>query len=52
MDVREHTIAAALEDPRFPPVQPKELSQIEVEVSRLTVHSDSNIGMQMICLRS
>lgn len=36
-DVREHAIAAALEDPRFPPVQPKELEQIEIEVSRLTV---------------
>lgn len=36
-DVREHAIAAALEDPRFPPVTPSELSQIEVEVSRLTV---------------
>lgn len=38
-DVREHAIAAALEDPRFPPVQPKELNQIEIEVSRLTVPS-------------
>jgi len=37
MDVREHAIAAALEDPRFPPVQPKELGQIEIEVSRLTI---------------
>src|ERR1700690_3845399 len=37
MDVREHAIAAALEDPRFPPVQPKEVDQIEIEVSRLTV---------------
>jgi len=37
MDVREHAIAAALEDPRFPPVQSKELDQIEIEVSRLTV---------------
>src|SRR5581483_2329641 len=36
-DVREHAIAAALEDPRFPPVTPSELDQIEVEVSRLTV---------------
>jgi AmmeMemoRadiSam system protein A len=35
-DVREHTVAAALEDFRFPPVQPDELPQIEVEVSRLT----------------
>jgi uncharacterized protein len=37
MDVREHAIAAALEDPRFPRVQPKELPQIDIEVSRLTV---------------
>jgi len=37
MDVRDHAIAAALEDPRFPPVQPQELNQIEIEVSRLTV---------------
>ncbi len=35
-DVREHSVAAALEDPRFPPVQPKELDQIEVEISSLT----------------
>jgi len=37
MDVREHAIAAASEDPRFPPVRPEELDQIEVEVSRLTI---------------
>ncbi len=36
LDVREHAIAAALEDPRFPPVTPEELEQIEIEVSRLT----------------
>ncbi|HEY5729088.1 MAG TPA: AmmeMemoRadiSam system protein A [Anaerolineales bacterium] len=35
-DVREHAIAAALEDPRFPPVSEDELSRIQVEVSRLT----------------
>ncbi len=35
-DVREHTLAAALEDPRFPPVTPEELKQIEIEISRLT----------------
>src|SRR5688572_25917247 len=35
-DVREHAVAAALEDPRFPPVQPDELNGIKVEVSRLT----------------
>lgn len=35
-DVREHAVAAALEDPRFPPVNDRELSQIEIEISRLT----------------
>jgi AmmeMemoRadiSam system protein A len=35
-DVREHAVAAALEDPRFPPVQEDELSRIQIEVSRLT----------------
>lgn len=35
-DVREHAIAAALQDPRFPPVREDELSRIQVEVSRLT----------------
>jgi AmmeMemoRadiSam system protein A len=35
-DVREHAIAAALEDPRFRPVQENELSRIRLEVSRLT----------------
>jgi AmmeMemoRadiSam system protein A len=36
-DVREHAIAAALQDYRFPPVRPEELSAIQIEVSRLTV---------------
>jgi len=35
-DVREHTVSAALEDPRFPPVSERELNGIEVEISRLT----------------
>ena len=35
-DVREHAIAAGLDDPRFPPVTPAELERIDVEVSRLT----------------
>ena len=35
-DVREHAIAAALEDPRFPPVSERELNGINIEVSRLT----------------
>ena len=36
-DVREHAVAAALEDYRFPNVQASELDQIEIEVSRLTM---------------
>ncbi len=36
-DVREHAVAAALQDYRFPPVQPNELAAIRIEVSRLTV---------------
>ena len=35
-DVRQHAIAAALQDYRFPPVQPQELNQIEIEISYLT----------------
>jgi len=35
-DVREHAVAAALEDPRFPPVREDELGRIHIEVSRLT----------------
>lgn len=36
-DVRVHAVAAALEDYRFPPVQESELSQISIEISRLTI---------------
>ena len=36
IDVREHAVAAALQDYRFPPVRPSELSKIHIEVSRLT----------------
>ena len=36
-DVCEHALAAALDDYRFSPVQPSELSQINIEVSRLTL---------------
>ena len=35
-DVREHAIAAALQDYRFSPVRPDELPDIQIEVSRLT----------------
>jgi AmmeMemoRadiSam system protein A len=36
-DVREHAVAAALEDYRFPPVQENELAKIQIEISRLTI---------------
>ena len=35
-DVREHAVAAALKDPRFPAVRVEELNGIKIEVSRLT----------------
>jgi AmmeMemoRadiSam system protein A len=35
-DVREHAVAAALEDPRFPPLRKDELSRTQIEISRLT----------------
>lgn len=35
-DVREHAVAAALNDYRFPPVSPEELPEITIEISRLT----------------
>jgi uncharacterized protein len=36
-DVREHAVAAALQDYRFPPVSVGELDEIEIEISRLTM---------------
>lgn len=36
-DVRKHASAAALQDFRFPAVCPEELSQIAIEISRLTI---------------
>ena len=35
-DVRQHAIAAAIHDPRFPPVIPEELPDIKIEISYLT----------------
>jgi uncharacterized protein len=35
-DVREHAIAAALQDYRFPHVRPEEVEHIHIEISRLT----------------
>jgi hypothetical protein len=39
-DVRQHAVAAALQDYRFPPVRPEELPEIEIEISRLTLPRD------------
>ena len=39
-DVREHAVAAAMQDFRFPTVQPAELPEIAIEVSRLTPAKD------------
>ncbi len=36
-DVREHAVAAALEDYRFPPVRPQEVEHLKIEISRLTL---------------
>jgi AmmeMemoRadiSam system protein A len=36
-DVIEHAVAAATQDYRFIPVQPNELEEIEIEISRLTL---------------
>ncbi len=36
-DVREHALAAARDDYRFPNVRPDELDEIEIEISRLTL---------------
>ncbi len=35
-DVQEHAAAAAVEDYRFPPVRPNEVSRLHIEISRLT----------------
>ncbi|MGB9592339.1 MAG: AmmeMemoRadiSam system protein A, partial [Candidatus Kryptoniota bacterium] len=35
-DVKEHAIAAAVQDYRFPPLTAKELPYIKIEISRLT----------------
>lgn len=36
LDVRENAVAAALNDPRFPPLRPSELDDVYVEVSVLS----------------
>lgn len=38
-DVREHALAAAVEDPRFPPLRPAELASTHIEISRLSAPS-------------
>jgi AmmeMemoRadiSam system protein A len=41
-DVREHAVAAAMDDYRFPQVRPSELPSIEIEISRLTMPTPLN----------
>lgn len=36
-DVREHAVAAALQDYRFPPVRPEEVDDLVIEISRLSI---------------
>ncbi len=52
-DVREHALAAAKNDYRFNPVQPEELDEIEIEISRLTkpiplAYDDANDLLQKL----
>ena len=44
-DVCEHAVAAALEDHRFPSVQPDEVAQLQIEISRLTTPQPLKYGM-------
>ncbi len=37
LDVRENAVAAAFQDPRFPPVRPEELGDLQVEISVLSL---------------
>lgn len=46
--IREATVAAASEDPRFPPVGPGELDSIVVEVSILTLPEDLQVARKII----
>ncbi len=53
-DVCEHAVAAALHDPRFPPVSKEELNGIKIEVSRLTrpvllEYKDANDLLSRLC---
>jgi uncharacterized protein (TIGR00296 family) len=48
-DVHEHAIAAALQDPRFPPIGPNELNEINIEVSRLSVPYPLEYWMASSC---
>jgi AmmeMemoRadiSam system protein A len=43
-DVREHAVAAAFQDYRFPPVQANELKDIKIEISYLTRPEILNYG--------
>ncbi|MCU0631720.1 MAG: TIGR00296 family protein [Methanolinea sp.] len=42
--IREAVYAAAREDPRFPPVQPRELPALRIEVTVLTIPEQMNVA--------
>lgn len=53
-DVRDRAVAAALEDPRFPPVGEEELNGVQIEISRLTrpvplEYKDANDLLSRLC---
>ena len=43
-DVREHAVAAALQDYRFPQVSPDEVPELKIEISRLTTPQELEYG--------
>jgi AmmeMemoRadiSam system protein A len=51
-DVRQHARAAALEDPRFPPVQPGEVDGLSIEISVLGAAIPVSYGAPEDLLRS
>jgi AmmeMemoRadiSam system protein A len=51
-DVRQHAHAAALEDPRFPPVQPGEVDGLSIEISVLGAAEPVSYGAPEDLLRS
>jgi len=53
-DITEHAVAAAIHDPRFGPVQPKEIPEIVLAISILTppeplsIHGEADLLQQLV----